>query len=104
MYRLVVWWLVLHFLIATMGELCLSPVGLSLVTKLAPPKNVGLCMGLWFITTGSLANYLAHQFGGGWGSMTPFDYFIFFAVVGVVASVLMVIMLRFLKNRMHGVR
>ncbi len=36
--------------------------------------------------------------------MTPFDYFIFFAVVGVVASVLMVILLRFLKNRMHGVR
>ncbi len=102
-YKIAVWWLFLHYMLATMGELCLSPVGLSLVTKLAPPKQVGLFMGLWFLTTGSIANFLAHKIGGKWGQMTPVDYFTIFAVVSVVATVLMVLLLRFLHKRMHGV-
>ena len=44
-------WLVLYYLIITFGELCLSPMGLSLVTKLAPKRLVGLMMGGWFLST-----------------------------------------------------
>ncbi len=102
-YKMMVWWLFIHYMLATMGELCLSPVGLSLVTKLAPPKQVGLFMGLWFLTTGSIANFLAHKIGGMWGTMTPIDYFSIFAAVSVVATVVMVLLLRFLHKRMHGV-
>ncbi|RCU42867.1 MFS transporter [Corallincola holothuriorum] len=52
------WWLVGAYLFHTLGELCLSPVGLSMVTKLAPVKLASLFMGLWFFFTG-LANYVA---------------------------------------------
>ncbi|MDX2438424.1 MAG: MFS transporter, partial [Acidobacteriota bacterium] len=44
-------WLVVYYLIITFGELCLSPMGLSLVTKLAPKRLVGLMMGGWFLAT-----------------------------------------------------
>ncbi|MBN2801176.1 MAG: peptide MFS transporter [Deltaproteobacteria bacterium] len=51
-------WLVVAFLLHTMGELCLSPIGLSMVTKLAPLKLASLLMGLWFAATAT-ANYMA---------------------------------------------
>jgi len=51
-------WLVATYLIHTLGELCLSPVGLSAVTKLAPPRLVGQMMGVWFLAT-SLGNLVA---------------------------------------------
>jgi proton-dependent oligopeptide transporter, POT family len=51
-------WLAGLYLIHTMAELCLSPIGLSMVTKLAAPQNVGLSMGGWFLAT-AVANYLA---------------------------------------------
>lgn len=54
------WWLVSCFLLHTMGELCLSPVGLSLMTKLAPKQIASFVMGLWFTST-ALGNGL-----GGW--------------------------------------
>jgi POT family proton-dependent oligopeptide transporter len=45
------WWLVFCYLLQTFGELCLSPVGLSTVTKLSPARLVGLMMGTWFLFT-----------------------------------------------------
>jgi POT family proton-dependent oligopeptide transporter len=56
-------WLVLTYLLHTFGELCLSPVGLSSMTKLAPPRFVGQVMGLWFLAT-AIGNNLAGQFSG----------------------------------------
>ncbi len=50
-------WLALAYLVHTTGELCLSPVGLSMVTKLAVPKVLGLMMGVWFLSS-SVANYV----------------------------------------------
>jgi proton-dependent oligopeptide transporter, POT family len=44
------WWLVLVYLLHTLGELCIYPVGLSMVTKLSPPKLTGTLMGIWFIS------------------------------------------------------
>jgi POT family proton-dependent oligopeptide transporter len=56
-------WLVALYFIHTLGELCLSPVGLSTVTKLSPMKMVGLMMGVWFLAT-SIGNYLAGTAAG----------------------------------------
>ena len=50
--------LVLAYMFNTMGELCLSPIGLSMVTKLAAPKETGLAMGAWFLCT-AIGNYVA---------------------------------------------
>lgn len=96
-------WLLAFYLVITIGELCLSPVGLSLVTKAAPPRYVGLFMGLWFFTTGFIANFAAHTIGGYWGTMTPGDYFMIFGVIGVVATVIMLLLLRVLRPMLHGI-
>ncbi|HEX6719555.1 MAG TPA: peptide MFS transporter [Pyrinomonadaceae bacterium] len=61
--RVSFWWLVGLYFLEVCGEMCLSPVGLSTVTKLAPPKLVGLMMGAWFLAT-SLGNKLAGYLSG----------------------------------------
>ena len=57
------YWLILTYLLHTMGELCLSPVGLSSVTKLAPKRFVGQMMGIWFLAA-SLGNLMAGLMAG----------------------------------------
>ncbi|MCC7290940.1 MAG: peptide MFS transporter [Phycisphaerales bacterium] len=101
--RVSIGWLLMFYLILTIGELCCSPVGLSLVTKAAPPKYVGLFMGVWFVCTGAIANYAAHTAGGYWGTMEPTTYFMIFGAVGVGAAVLMLLMIKALKPKMHGI-
>lgn len=101
--RVSIGWLMAFYLVLTIGELCLSPVGLSLVTKAAPPKYVGLFMGLWFFCTGFIANFVAHTVGGYWGTMTPTNYFMIFGVVGLIAAVIMLLMLRLIKPLLHGI-
>jgi proton-dependent oligopeptide transporter, POT family len=56
-------WLILTYLLHSVGELCLSPVGLSSVTKLSPPRLVGQMMGIWFLA-GSLGSLIAGLFAG----------------------------------------
>src|SRR5690606_2280074 len=51
-------WLLLGYLLHTTGELCLSPVGLSMITKLSPARIVGLMMGTWFLSS-AFAQYVA---------------------------------------------
>jgi POT family proton-dependent oligopeptide transporter len=101
-FRVTVWWLIGFYLFLTMGELCLSPVGLSLVTKLAPAKHVGLFMGGWFLAT-AIAEKLAQVFGAYWGKMPPADYFLIFVVMCGGGALLMALLIRPLKRRMHGV-
>ena len=65
-------WLVLAYLFHTLGELCISPVGLTMVTKQAPVRLVGLGMGGWFLSTG-IGNNLSGIFASvvsGEGGMT----------------------------------
>ena len=57
-------WLVGSYFVVTLGELCLSPVGLSMVTKLAPRKAVALMLGFWVLLLGALAGYI-------WGFGSP---------------------------------
>ena len=56
-------WLIVLYLLHTVGELCLSPVGLSTVTRLAPAKMVGLMMGVWFLSI-SIGSFLAGKVAG----------------------------------------
>jgi POT family proton-dependent oligopeptide transporter len=56
-------WLILTYFFHTCGELCLSPVGLSTVTKLAPHRKVGQMMGIWFMSI-SLGNLIAGLIAG----------------------------------------
>jgi proton-dependent oligopeptide transporter, POT family len=58
------WWLIITYLLHTMGELCLSPVGLSAVTKLSPKKLVGQMMGIWFMSV-AFGNLIAGLIAGG---------------------------------------
>jgi len=52
------WWLVIVYFIQTMGEMCLSPVGLSTISRLSPVRMVGLMMGVWFLSI-SIGSYIA---------------------------------------------
>jgi POT family proton-dependent oligopeptide transporter len=57
-FKVSVWWLALLYLIHSMAELCISPVGLSMITKLSIARVVGLMMGVWFLSI-SCAQYVA---------------------------------------------
>jgi len=63
------WWLIVSYMVSEFGELCLSPVGLSAVTKLAPVKIVGMMMGVWFLSN-AFGNKLA-GWAAGFFSTTP---------------------------------
>ena len=52
------WWLIGTYLLQTLGELCLSPIGLSATSKLAPDRAAGFMMGIWFLSI-SIGNWLA---------------------------------------------
>ncbi|MCU0302487.1 MAG: oligopeptide:H+ symporter [Thermoanaerobaculales bacterium] len=77
-------WMAVFYLVITFGELCLSPIGLSLVTKLAPPRLVGLAMGGWFLAT-SIGNKFSGFLGSVQNHMEPMWFFIFLA--GLAAAV-----------------
>ena len=71
-------WLVGFYGVVTVGELLLSPMGLSLVTKLTPARLVGLAMGGWFMAT-AFGNNLSGFFGGIQGSLSPVSFFLVLA-------------------------
>ena len=62
------YWLIGTYLLQTLGELCLSPVGLSAMTKLAPVRAAGFMMGIWFLST-SIGNWLAGKAASMYSSM-----------------------------------
>jgi len=85
-------WLVGFYAIVTIGELCLSPMGLSLITKLSPPHLVGLTMGGWFLAT-AFGNNFSGFFGGIQSSMSPVSFFLLLAgLSGLVALYLKLIL------------
>lgn len=83
-------WLFLYFVIITIGELYLSPVGLSLVSKVAPSRLLSLMMGVW-LSTSFLGNFLAGWLGSHWSSMEKPNFF--FMIAGVAAAAGLSIML-----------
>ena len=73
-------WIVGAYLLIALGEVCLSPMGLSLVNRVAPPRSRGMMMGAWFVGL-SAGGYFSGVLGAYWGTM-PHSRF-FFLVVGV---------------------
>src|SRR5690625_7231803 len=100
-------WLIVAYFFHTTGELCLSPVELSYVSKLSPKKFIGLVFGLWFASSA-----IAHLLGGVLGglidqitaeySMTHF--FGLFAALPWTAALILLLLTPMLKKMMHGIR
>jgi POT family proton-dependent oligopeptide transporter len=95
-------WLVLTYLLHTLGELSLSPVGLSTVTKLAPHRQVGQMMGVWFMAT-SLGNLIAGQVAGQFERMPLPQLFGTMAAVGIGMGVVLALVVKPLRRMMGGV-
>ena len=99
--------LVLAYLFHTLGELCVSPVGLSYVSKLAPLKLVGMMFGIWFI-----ANFLAGVVGGWTASyIDPISeeyglsaFFLIFTLIPAGAGIIMLLLSGIIKKMMHGIK
>jgi POT family proton-dependent oligopeptide transporter len=99
-------WLMLTYLFHTFGELCLSPVGLSSMTKLAPARFVGQVMGLWFLAT-AIGNNLAGQFSGDFDPNnlpTMPGQFLYIFWWGVIAGAVLLVLTPFIKKMMVGVK
>ncbi len=100
-------WLVLAYLLHTMGELCLSPVGLSYVSKLVPPKKIGMMFGAWYLAIAA-GNFLAQKVGGYIDvivekySMSTF--FLIFTLIPLAAGLILVLINPLMKKLMHGIR
>ena len=99
-------WLVVTYFLHTCGELCLSPVGLSTMSKLAPPRFVGQAMGVWFLSLalgGNLAGQLTGQYDSSHLESLPTLFLRIFAY-GMVAGAIMLLLTPLLRRMMAGVR
>jgi POT family proton-dependent oligopeptide transporter len=94
-------WLVGYFAIATLGELCLAPIGLALVVTIAPVRMHSMLMGVWFAAT-LPADILAGYLGGFWSSLPKTTFFLLIAAVAAVAAVALAVLSRVLRLRPSG--
>jgi POT family proton-dependent oligopeptide transporter len=96
-------WLFWSYILATLGELCLSPVGLSMVNKLAPRDYSTMLMGVWMLTS-AFGNFAAGAAGEYWGTYPPDTFFIWLAAILAGAAILLLLVVRLLVGTMHGVK
>ena len=89
-------WLISTYAVITMGELCLSPMGLSLVSKLAPWKIRSMMMGGWFAAT-AIGNKLSGLVGRYWDDLPHSTFFIILVCTSLFAALLLFIFLKFLN-------
>ena len=111
-------WLTTLYLLHTIGELCLSPIGLSMVNKLAPARFASLLMGVWFLST-SAANKFAGVLSGlypdeakiklgqipsfaGFPITNLYEFFMVFVVMSGIASIILFVLSKKLKEMAHG--
>lgn len=104
----------LAYLAVTLGELCLSPIGLSMITKLSPKRLGGMMMGLWFLAS-AYGQYVAGLLGAGMSSpdenASALDKLMAYtggyqqlAIYSVIAGVLLIALSPFIKKLMNGVK
>ena len=98
----------------TMGEIALSPIGLSMVNKLTPIRFASLMMGIWYLSTAT-ANKFAGTLSGlypeagkvktllGYRIETMYDFFMVFVVMSATASLILFLLSKKLQKMMHGV-
>ena len=98
-------WLILAYLFHTLGELCLSPVGLSYISKLSPKRLVGFMFGIWFFAS-AIGNFMSHKLGSYIDEISSetsmSSFFMIFFIAPTVMALLLVILNNPLKRMMHG--
>ena len=104
------YWLLFTYVFCTWGELCLSPVGLSMVSKLAPARYASLLMGIWFLSSavaGYLSGYLAALLGSESNTVSFFfnkglaDFFLILTLAPLIAGIIVFILAPTLRRMMH---
>lgn len=100
-------WLLLAYLFHTLGELCLSPVGLSYVSKLVPGRMIAFMFGMWYLAI-AIGNKLAALVGGEIENITKeyslSVFFLIFTIVPIAAGLMVMALHPVLKKLMHGVK
>ena len=100
-------WLVFAYLFHTLGELCLSPMGLSYLSKLVPARMVAFMFGVYYLAI-AIGNKLAHYVGGDIEAITAeyglSTFFLIFTIIPIVLGVISLMLHPLLKKLMHGVR
>jgi POT family proton-dependent oligopeptide transporter len=92
------WWLIASYGVVTIGELCLSPMGLSIVSKLSPPRITALMMGGWFLST-SIGNKLSGVLASMWdGYEDKGNFFLVNFSLLVIAFLFMLLILKWLNK------
>ncbi len=92
------WWLISTYGVITVGELCLSPMGLSLVSKLSPPRLTALMMGGWFLST-SIGNKLSGVLAALWdGYEHKANFFYVNFIVALISAIAIFLMLKWLRT------
>jgi POT family proton-dependent oligopeptide transporter len=98
-------WLVIAYLFHTLGELCVSPVGLSNVSKLVPPRMIAFMFGMWYLAI-AIGNKLAATLGGQIEHISAnyslSTFFLIFTIVPVTAGILVALLNPLLKRLMYG--
>jgi POT family proton-dependent oligopeptide transporter len=99
-------WLIFAYLFHTLGELCLSPVGLSYVSKLVPARMIAFMFGIWYLAI-AIGNKLAHLLGSKIDTITAqyslSSFFLIFTIVPILGGVILVVINPILKKLMHGI-
>lgn len=96
-------WLIMTYLFHTVGELCLSPVGLSVVTKLSPPKLASLLMAVWLLAS-SVANFIGGFLAATVESLGAGEVFTYISGFVIACGLLMILLNKKIVKMMHGVR
>ena len=100
-------WLVIAYLLHTMGELCVSPVGLSYVSKLVPAKKIGMMFGIWYLVN-FIGNFLAGFIGKSIDSIVEQHsmsfFFLIFTIIPAVVGLIFLVLNPLIKKLMHGIR
>jgi POT family proton-dependent oligopeptide transporter len=100
-------WLVIAYLLHTMGELCISPVGLSYVSKLVPAKKIGMMFGIWYLVN-FIGNFLAGFIGKSIDAIVEqysmSFFFLIFTIIPAVVGLIFLVLNPLIKKLMHGIR
>jgi POT family proton-dependent oligopeptide transporter len=100
-------WLILAYLFHTLGELSLSPIGLSYVSKLVPARMIALMFGMWYLAI-AIGNKLAALLGGEIENITEeyslSTFFLIFTIVPAVFGLLIMALGKVVNKLMHGVK
>lgn len=98
--RVSMWWLIAAYLLIALGEVCLSPMGLSLVNRVAPPRSRGLLMGAWFVSL-SAGGYFAGFVGAYWTRMPHSQFFLLVVGLLMVAAVVLASVMGRVRRVLH---